>query len=333
MTNNLLAAARARFAELLGKPEAVCRLCGGIVSSGTGQSIGTPTDRDEAQDRRRTAAGLPALAGWTRQHKSCADDAAFVLALTGIEVSPVIAAKAVTEAHAYPTPYVGGVRTPGAIVFAFRSLDHDSTLPEQITGEAFAHIDEETRAAFVEIVRKAKRNYRAPGTLVRCTDGPCGACGVAKSSGWHAARIKWSDGTPAPWCAACFAVADRRPNGKSAEVMRLRAVALEALSGANSMTMADDLGDRMRLFAELVDPGHEGTAERWEYAADAWADIRELARRAYPGSLPEPERQYYRDLNRAAEQAAAARDAHEREKAAQAAEQAAGWPMPAKSTN
>lgn len=324
-----LARARQRLAaitaEAAAKPRALCAVCGGPVAAGTGLVDGEPNETANRIDAKRTRGGLVPLRAWTRTHAQCADPVHVVKVVTGLDLSAEVAAAALGYAHRAPL-YVDGMRIPGvARIYAHVALDPDHALPEAIDGKAWSHVDAETARTFTEVVRETARTLKAPGTAVRCVNGACGSCGVAKSTTWHASPMKWADGSAAPWCADCYQVARRRP--WSSDLLRIRAVALEVLSGANDMFMADEIGDRMRLFCEIAGDDHAGTSEPWTFAAEAWADARELARRAFPSSLPDDLRQHYLDLRAAELEAAIARAHHERQGAALAAEKAAGWPI------
>lgn len=323
-----LAAARAKFAEYAAdravRPRAVCAVCGGIVAAGTGVTDGEPTAAALNIDARRRRESLPALHGWTRMHTGCNDPVAVVRTLTGLSVNDTIAQDALWAVQ--PPRLVGDDGRPlpqVAPVFACRFAELSSA--SAWAGGAWKHVKETSRDALAEAVRDAEHQRYFDTEAHRCTDGPCGACGVALSRGWRQSPIRWKDGAPAPWCAECAQVADRRP--ASREILRLRAVALEALSGASGADMSVRYGEHMRLFAELVDPGHPGTAERWEYAADTWAEVRESARLNYPSSLPDGLRQDYQARVNEIRRTAIAEQRALEEAEARQADADRGWPI------
>lgn len=212
----------------------------------------------------------------------------------------------------------------GTAVFAERRATTFSAGTEW-RGRVWAHLTKRDREAFARVVADEAREHRLANEPHKCKQGPCGACGVTLSLGWHESPMRWNDGTPAPWCRDCYAVARRRV--RSSDPLRLRAIALEALSGASSMDMAEMLGHDMQLFCELVDRGHEGTAARWEFAAERWAELREAARMSYPGSLSPELAAEYRERVREARDAHDARRRESERNAARADAAAAGWPV------
>lgn len=323
-----LAAARRALAERATaraeRPAAVCAVCGGIVPAGRGEVDGTPDADDAKLDAKRAASVLPPLHGWTRRHTACDDPRVVVRALTGRNVTEEVARRALAAARARRA--VGAV-APDAVLLTVGvdAADLDQrVLTSELDGTAWAHVDREQRGRLADAVDELRRQLRLTKPH-RCTSGPCGFCGVARSTSWHSSPLKWRDGSAAPLCADCQAVARRRP--RSSDTRDLRALAIEALSGASGMGMAETFGERMRMFSELVAPGHDGTEAPWTYAADAWGEIREDARRALPTTLPEPLRSHYVALRRAEREAAMARAAHEAPVRERAELAAAGWPI------
>lgn len=325
-----LAAARAKLSEIIAErerlPHAVCFICGGIVHAGAGRSNGTPTREAIILDAKRKRSGLPALAGWSRAHDGCFDSVAVVRTITGLRVSADIAATAVGRARV--TLELGerfiapGEEAPPlpAMLYAVDNADMFNEAAGWM-GQAWGHLTVEARREFADVVTQAEREHYRRTTPLRCVDGPCGACGVATSLAWWKSPMAWRDGSPAPWCADCGAVADRRP--VTSDTTGMRALAIEALSGASGMGMGDRFGEFMRMFCELVEPGHPGTDERWQHAPEAWGELREAVRLALPNSLPADLADEYRAKAKA--QAEAADAARRDEARAEAA--AAGWPV------
>ncbi|MBD3941643.1 2Fe-2S iron-sulfur cluster binding domain-containing protein [Microbacterium sp. NEAU-LLC] len=306
------------------RPAALCSVCAGIVPAGRGEVEDAPDAEDDRLDALRAESGLPPLRGWTRRHTACDDPRVIVRSLTGRKVSDDVARLALRAARVRPRTAVddGYAIVPTISVHA-SELDR-MRLARDLDGTPWAHITPERRAALAEAIDDAQRQIRLQAPH-GCTSGACGFCGVARSTGWHASPVTWRDGTAAPLCGDCYKVMARRP--RTRELLGLRTLAVEALSGATGMGLADAFGDDMRLFAELVAPGHPGTAEPWAHAADAWGEVREAARRALPSSLPEPLRAHYLALQRAERDAAIARNVHEAPARHRAELVAAGWPV------
>lgn len=278
------------------RPKAICAMCGGVVRAGRELVAGEPTIEDRRVDAERTRHGLPALHGWQRRHEACISSAAIVRAITGRKVSDAVASAALGAAN----PLVSGGDPFAVPIYA----DLRSTHVDNLTGwkgKAWAHLTDDDRKRLSELVDEKAREQRLRDAPHGCLDGACGFCGVALSRAWHIVPLKWSDGTPAPACAACSAVVTRRP--QTTDMRKLRAIGIEALSGASGAGLADYLGDDMRLFCEVAQDDHSGTAEPWTFAPEALADVREAARMALPGSLPEPLRTEYREKVAAARQA------------------------------
>lgn len=328
-TANPLASARARLREwgdkLKTHPRAICSVCGGIVEAGFGEldarAAATPADAE------RGRALLPPLLGWSRRHTGCGDYAKAVYEITGRRVSEHVAELAVGRVRYPLEAYARTYAASMAYDPDFRELrgGRIPAVPE-LRGKAWAHIDDNERAELAAAVKDAERDEWLRTTPHCCTDGPCGACGVAKSLRWFASPLKWSDGSKAPYCADCGKVASGRPS--TTDIRRLRIIGLEALSGASGMHLEVEYGATMRLFCELVEPGHEGTAERWQLddAAGTWAVFRERARRSGATSLRDPDlKAHYMALNAAEAAAERARAQHDAQREAAAAEKAAGW--------
>lgn len=321
-TAGALARAREALAERAALVRAVCDVCGGIVGFGMGISLGEPTREDHRTDKTRAERLLPSLHGWTRRHTACDDPVRVVAAVCGLRVAPEVAKSVLAEVH--PIVVLPGTPThPAAIYAAERATKFD--LATAWRGRAWAHLTKRDREAFARVVSDERREHRLATEPHKCVQGPCGACGVTLSLGWHESPMQWSDGTPAPWCRDCYRVADRRPETR--DPLHLRAIALEALSGASGMDMAERFGPHMQLFCELVDQGHEGTAERWEFAAERWAEVREAARMSYPGSLPPDLAADYRQRMRQVREEHDARRRESAREAARAEAAAAGWPI------
>lgn len=322
-----LAAARAKLAQIAAErerlPRAVCFICGGIVPAGQGRSNGSPARKAVSVDNERKRAGLPPLVGWSRAHETCFDDVVIVRTVTGLTVSREVATLAVREARIaqelgepFATP--GQTVAVRPMLLAVDNTEHDN---DGWRGDAWAHMDDSARADFAAAVKRAERSELIRTTPMPCVDGPCGSCGVAESLQWWESPMTWRDGKPAPWCAECGKVAERRPHPSNLTAMR--AIAIEALSGASGLSMGERFGDFMRMFCELVDSGHTGTPERWTYAADAWGEVREAARLALPSSLPTELADIYRSKARAI----AKQIDTDRRAAMDADTRAAGWPI------
>ncbi|MDT0117788.1 hypothetical protein Q9R20_12405 [Microbacterium sp. PRF11] len=316
-----LARARAVVAgverEAVERPRAVCAMCGGIVRAGRDLVTGEPTIADRRLDLERKHAGLPALHGWQRRHEACIDGPAMVRAITGRKVSPAVANAALNAAN---PPIPGGDPQAPLPLYAELRSGHVENFASW-NGKAWGHLSSEERRAFAETVDDEAREYRLRNEDHRCLDGACGFCGVALARKWYESRLKWSDGTPAPACGACYSVARRRPDTR--DMRALRRIGIEALSGASGAGLDEYLGDDMRLYVEVAGGDHSGTAEPWTFAPEALEDVREAARLALPWSLPEPLRTEYRAKVAAAREASRQRAAEKRE--AERRVELAGW--------
>lgn len=330
------AAARARAAAIRERDEVeraararlvvgVCSACGGLAAAGRGSLADgsvwlSPIIRHqwEQVDVERSRHELPPLLSWRRRCEKCADAAGMVLALTGQRVAAEVAGAA-----------LGNIRPP-----AFQALLVAHLWPESFTADlalrqprpsSWAHVTEPERDALARAVETADRATRPQ----RCVHGACGFCGVSTSMSWRTSPVRWADWSPAPLCASCAAVWDRRGRPGDDERDRLRAAALEALSGANSMGSA---GLGIRIYADVAQDDHSGTLAPWNYAADALDTLRERARLAWPSTLPPDLRDAYvsRALRESREAQEAARAAAAADRAVADAEQAraAGWIAP-----
>ncbi|MGN7977477.1 hypothetical protein ACTJJ4_07885 [Microbacterium sp. 22195] len=326
-TSTPLARARARLDEFVERrarlPRALCAVCGGIVAAGTGE-------RDDAIaptriDVERGHLGEAQLLGWSRRHSDCGQASVAVRQITGRTVSEEIAERALV-AVAYPLAihrrwFVANSFDPEVRALFIGRIPPRPTL----TGRAWGHLEDDEPRKLAAAVAQVEREERLRTTPHGCTSGPCGFCGVSTSLSWHLSSLKWNDGSAAPLCRDCYAIVRRRP--ASTQIERQRVLAIEALSGASALHFEHQFGERMRVFAELVNAGHKGTAERWEHAEDTWSCYREEARRSAPSSLPDGLREHYQALNAADHAAEQARANHAARAAAEAAERAAGWPV------
>lgn len=327
---SVLAKARAKLAAVDEKrarlPRAVCAVCGGTVSAGSGRAVGeaarTPLDARRAKDH------LPPLCGFSRRHVRCGSAAAAVHDLTGKVVSEIVASAAIAQVKvplgAEVRFHVGQAK-PRADLEVERSVFPLPTRVPELSGRAWEHVTQDERERLVKATEIAEREERLHTTAHPCSDGACGFCGVVNALRWHASPLQWRDGSAAPLCDSCNRTVRRRPATR--DKFQLRALALEALAGVSGMALADAFGDRMRMFCELVEPGHHGTPNPWEIAEAAWGALREEARIALPHTLPEPERSHYKALASAAREAEQARLRDERQRAAEAEARAAGWPV------
>lgn len=328
------AAARSRAAAIRERDEVeratcarlvagVCAGCGGLAAAGRG-TLALPNPWMSAMlahewartDSERATANLPPLLGWRRRCEKCAASTDIVASLTGIRVAGEVAGAA-----------LGAVRPPvlrHALLVADRYPDaHRADVAlRSPRPQPWAHVTEQEREALARAVRTADRATRP----TRCVNGACGFCGMSTAISWRSSPLEWADGAAAPLCAPCAAVWDRRGRPGTLDADRLRAAALEALSGANSMS-SDGLG--IRLFVDVAGDDHSGKPAPWTYAPDALDALRERARLTWPSSLPPDLREEYtgRALRESNETQTAARAAAAAERAAADAEhaRAAGW--------
>lgn len=305
----------AKLAEDL--PAGVCSVCGGTVAAGTGtlqQVSAWANFADVAAwrevDMDRVGKGLPPLLGWRRRHAGCQTSADIVATLTGVEVSPVVAADA-----------LGRLKEPVRVSELYRSeiAAHRAMVAGYV---AWGHVEEHART----LLRRAVDRARAEVEPRRCREGGCAWCGRSHSIGWRSSPERWGDGSDAPLCTSCAKFWDL--GGRPTDRDGLRACALEALSGANSWG-SNGLG--IRTYSDLATDDHAGTAEPWTYAPDALAALRERAWMTWPGSLTGVMRDEYtaraRREHAEAQDAALARLAADEAEASAEAAAAEGWPL------
>lgn len=333
ITNVRLARARERVAALKAQevergererrlPEAICAACGGVVTAGEGAREGvnkwTPLESRQdwsMNDRERLKRNLLPLDEWRRRHDECATSPQIVAQIIGAQgLSPYVAGTALA---ALSEPLLASQRARKPME---AYLGHKDARPR-----AWAWVGEAERAA----LRRAVDRARATVEPRRCKSGACAWCGVAESIGWRNSPERWSDGTAAPLCSACASVWDGR--GTPQDRDGLRSSALQALSGAASMTNAD-LG--LRCYVDIANDDHRGTTERWAYAPEALDALTERARLTWPASLPPALRDEYMEKSARAKRAdwealAAERHAAERVRlqAEADAARAQGWPI------
>ncbi|MCM3614378.1 hypothetical protein M3672_07980 [Microbacterium enclense] len=316
-----LAGARALLANLASaeaeRPRAVCAMCGGVVHAGRDLVVGEPSFEDRRLDEERKSNGLPALHGWQRRHEACVDSVAVVRAITGRKVPAEVAHAALRAANPL-VPVEGPFRR--LALYAELRTTHVEDLVGWKSARPWAHLTDDERRMFADMVDEEAREHRLRNEPHRCTDGACGFCGVALALAWGESPLKWSNGTAAPACRDCFAVLRRRRPTR--DLRLLRGLGVEMLSGASGLGLAEHFGDDMRVYADLAGDDHTGTDERWTYAP-LLAEIREEARMLLPTSLPEPLRSEYTAKLADAREAAAARAAERRE--AERREELADW--------
>ena len=312
---------RARLDALRRLPRALCAVCGGIVPAGEGSRDGiskwaSSDGRAEwsMNDRERIKRGLPPVDEWRRRHERCATTPAIVEQLIDVHgLSPYVAGSA-----------LGALREPLLARDRAATATHAFLASQDAAPRPWAWVGDAER----EALRRAVDRARATVEPRRCKSGACAWCGVAESIGWRSSPEKWSDGKPAPLCRACAVVWDGR--GAPQDRDGLRSSALQALSGAASMTNAD-LG--LRCYVDIAKDDHSGTATPWAYAP-ALAEITERARLTWPGSLPTGLRDEYTEKASQAKREAWAALAAERTAADRArlraeadAAREAGWPV------
>ncbi|MGP6172054.1 hypothetical protein ACTU6V_12710 [Microbacterium sp. A204] len=322
----ILKGLRARLAEATEReaqlPRALCRICGGVIAKGQGviepESAWSSSRRQSSEiiDRERVKKGLPPLHNWRRSHTGCAGGPERTIrALTGIDVTPAVAAAAL--AQMFPRRYTAcsSHPDPGRAHHVFKE-------PKP---QPWSHLSDVDLVALAAAVRKT----HDPSMPRRCRDGACAWCGVSRSLSWHKSSEKWADGSEAPLCGDCYPVWRKR--GASGDREDRRANALEALSGAAWFPMT---GGGIRCYVDIAGDDRGGTLGRWEYAHEPLAELRETARIKKPESLPGEIRDEYREKRRQAMLDSEARAHHVAELAAAEAEQAereaaiaAGWPL------
>lgn len=316
-----IAAEKERRARL---PRALCGACGGVVAQGEGvvfeSDTWSPGDSTAVDDRGRASAGLPQILGWRRRHDRCASSSSIVVQILGGDpLSDEIAGAA-----------LGSVRgvLRGPVLVQHRSPDGRSAAlaatMQARSPRPWAHLTDDDRAA----LRWAVDRERAEVEPRPCVSGPCAWCGVLRSVGWRRSPEQWADGREAPLCGSCAQVWDRRGNPGVRD--GLRACALEALSGANSL---GSTGLDLLAYVDIADEDRTGRDEPWTYA-EPLARLREEARLTWWASLPANLRDEY--MVKAAEATRAAMEAQRAAEAAEAAEEAqrqaeaakaAGWPV------
>lgn len=279
-------------------PLAICRICGARVPAGSGSRLPEESWPDEQRatrmrqaDQVRASQGQPILDDWRRQHERCeASPEGVVFALTGKRVSPAIAADVFART---------GQRRR---LVAVQNFGSDLMSPPPDTRRPFAWLDQAARKWVADTVARIELE-RSVGPS---TAGACGFCGRRTSQVWHAVALTWSDGSPAPLCASCWAVWDRRTGDVESvpDIREVRSTALEALTGWSEMGGADY---GLRCFAEVSEPSERGGYEQaWTYRSAVQA-VTEAVWSDHPQHAPEATRDRY--LRRAEQRAEAERKA------------------------
>ncbi|WP_314475151.1 hypothetical protein [uncultured Microbacterium sp.] len=127
------------------------------------------------------------------------------------------------------------------------------------TGRPWAHLSTEQRERVQQVLREVIRNRQ----VGPCVQGACGLCGRRDSLRWFEgyAFLTWPDGSPAPMCAECQGVADRRPAPQSVE--ELRVIGVECATGFAQWGYTAPAA--FRCYAEVKGSDGNGYAEPWDY--------------------------------------------------------------------
>jgi hypothetical protein len=260
--------------EVAALPRAICWVCGTRVAAGRGtrlpKSFGVTGSRQEFHNLviagPESGMATPSnVDGWRRAHDGCkADVMAIVTRVLGARMPSGATPRQVGKALAEVPLALSAARAQrGAQRWPF-----DWITPEE-------------REALAEAIKRAIR-ADAPR---RCKDGACGACGRSRSIHWRKSPLRWSDGTPAPLCQECRSAADGWSLLPIASVADIR-MAAERLHTGIAFANQEPMG--MRLYADLADGEHRGHREPWAYSP-ALAEFRELAWRAHPTLIPDPD--------------------------------------------
>lgn len=245
-------------------PKATCRVCGGVAKAGEGtRGPERPTGARHSPANPSVLVG-PGPGGpvdaddWRRECAACAT---------------ATAAEIVGHVLGYEPDDADAHRVQGRMSVTDELGFVTSTFPfASVSGRGgrrpWAHVTRADR----ERVRRVLRDVieeRKPGP---CVWGACGLCGVRTSLTWHEGPVflRWPDGTPAPVCATCQEVLDRRPDPY--EIEDLRALAVEAATGLAHMNYTAP--PEFRLYAETRDCDGNGYSSPWQYspALDAFRD-------------------------------------------------------------
>lgn len=236
-------------------PRAVCKVCGGWAKAGEGSREETPVKMRPHPTRDGvmiTSDPAPANADdWRRECRTCA-------ASSMADIVRQVIGQELSEADAQ------------VVVSRMKTID-----PERLTmhlgfptaqatgggtGRAWGHLHGEDR----ERVRQVLRDVTRERQIGPCVQGACGLCGRRNSLRWFEgyAFLRWPDNTPAPVCAECQEVADRRPVAQSIE--QVRVVAVEAATGHAQWGYTAP--QEFKVYAEVKDCDGNGHPEPWTYS-------------------------------------------------------------------
>lgn len=256
-------------------PRAQCRVCGGWAKVGEGSRDAEPfrgLAPHPADPSRRVLVSPPkAPADADDWRRTCA---ACVVATPGEIVSAVVG-------HTVDT------NDANRVFGRMRNFDLNDVLVVEFptaqtagrgTGRPWGHLRAEDRRRVRNVLREVVDDRR-PGISKW---GACGLCGRRESLRWCEGPnfLRWPDGSPAPVCAECQRVVDRRPEADSME--QLRVIGVEIATGFAQMYYRAP--DEFRLYAETKDCDGNGHALAWDYGdgirefqEEMWADRPNLA--------------------------------------------------------
>jgi hypothetical protein len=218
-------------------------------------------------------------------------DAAVTLALTRL---PWSARKTAETYHAAELARRPEKRVPGLPPgMALASAVPEDLEPAPVgtpSAEPWAHVSaREVR----RLIAAARTELARPPTLLRCTDGPCGLCGVRLSTSWHgvyqmAPTTGLEHARRWPLCSTCEDL--RIAGGGVLNSVRVRVGATADVLGVRpSMSTPPAI----RYYCEMTEAtptDAEGCAERWGFVTDEdRADLYALAPQHRPAELRDRE--------------------------------------------
>lgn len=245
-------------------PAAPCRICGMPVPAGKGTRIAGTDLNDSPRMSYLHGRGPEYVNDWTRAHGECESTNKAVLEkITGMKMTTIEADQVVRAVGIAPVAVF--VRT------AAKRRPFDFVDPRQV---------DEYRVELGKIRRRGK--------LKKCSTGACGLCGVSRATAWHTGPLKWSDGSPAPFCGDCSKawMTASRPR----ELEGIRQVGLTEFCGVPRFIGVHNNAFGLRVYAELAGDDHVGHDDRFSYKLEALAEVRRAAWTAHPSCAPDDTR-------------------------------------------
>lgn len=239
-------------------PINACAVCGMPVNDTEGMSVPSPKRPEEFTDGGAAYDRWVARRRFGRRHAGCREGLAYVVGqVLGVSISEDAAAEVCASSGVNPSAIAVGKRAEKA---------------------AFDFIGDDQRAR----LKLAHERWNLKVTPHLCREGACGMCGRSHHVRWIESPLRWSDGTPAPFCGDCHALWLKRGRPRDAEP--LRELAREALTGCASMNLPA-MG--MKCYAEVSGDDRGGHPRPWSYSPKALAEVRERVFVGRPDLIPD----------------------------------------------